>query len=75
MSDEATTSACWICDKIAPPPERIIDALGYPVHRNCYAEMLREEESRRKSGLQSEKPSPANIWRKLRTNAFRSSKP
>ena len=75
MSDKTTASACWICDKIMLPQDRVSDALGYPVHRICYAELLKEEESRRKSRFQSGKSSPASVWRKLLTNAFRFSKP
>ena len=75
MSDQANASACWICDKIALPQERVIDALGYPVHKSCYAELLREEENRRKSNNNHQRKAlAASIWSKLRKNGSRSPK-
>ncbi len=76
MPDKTVASACWICDKVALPQERVIDALGYPVHKSCYAELLKEEENRRKSNHNHHRKALAgSFWSKLRKNGFRSPKP
>ena len=49
MTERLTTFTCWICGKTIPLEDcESRDALGYPVHRDCYAKMMLEEKQKRK---------------------------
>ncbi len=50
MTERITTFTCWICSKSIPLAEcDTQDALGYPVHKDCYARLTREEKAKRKA--------------------------
>jgi len=54
MLDRLTVFTCWICDKpILLERCDTQDALGYPVHKDCYAKMMREEKQKRKAASHS----------------------
>jgi hypothetical protein len=48
MPEGPTALTCWICDKPVGPEGATTDPLGYPVHQNCYADMMSEEKEKRK---------------------------
>jgi hypothetical protein len=65
MPNEKGTISCWICDKTLLPQDRHVDPLGYPVHRSCYAELIREEKSKRQFSRPPKDPTPVGIRRNL----------
>jgi hypothetical protein len=50
MTDRLTIFACWICNKTIPLEEcDTTDALGYPVHKDCYSKLMLEEKQKCKA--------------------------
>jgi len=51
-----TTFICWICSKpmsLEECEKETRDALGYPVHHDCYAKLMQEEKAKRKAARSS----------------------
>ncbi len=46
--ERITTFTCWICNKSVSLQDCTTDALGYPVHKDCYAALMKEEKKKRK---------------------------
>jgi hypothetical protein len=49
--ERLNTVACYISSKAIPLHECSTDALGYPVHENCYVEMLADDKRKREANL------------------------
>jgi hypothetical protein len=49
MPERLPIFICWICSSPIPQQECETDALGYPVHKACYATMLLEEARKRRA--------------------------
>jgi len=50
MPERLTTCTCWICGKTILLKEcDTTDAIGHPVHKDCYAKLMKQEKAKRKA--------------------------
>ena len=48
--ERLTTFTCWICGKTIPLKEcDTTDAIGHPVHQDCYAKFMKQDNVKRKA--------------------------
>jgi hypothetical protein len=46
-AERLTTFTCCICRKPVSLQECITDAIGYPAHPDCYAELMKQEANKK----------------------------
>ena len=50
MPERLTTFTCWICGKTITLKELdTTDAIGHPVHKDCYAKLMKQEKAKGKA--------------------------